>query len=83
MASNRLTPEIKAGIIEAFEQAGGVEYLLEIAQKDPPTFCQLLAKVIPAEIKADVRNSASVDLGLAMKEAEARLITTRGSSDQD
>ena len=46
MAKNYLTAEIKAAIIEAFEQAGGVEYLVEIAKRDPPTFCRLLAKLM-------------------------------------
>ena len=73
MAKNYLTAEIKAGIVEAFEQAVGVKYLLEIARRYPLTFCQLLAKVIPAEVKAEVRRTDHVDLGKAMADAEARL----------
>ena len=75
MAKNYLTAEIKAAIIEAFEQAGGVEYLVEIAKRDPPTFCRLLAKLIPAEINADIRTNHTLDLGQAMADSEARLIT--------
>ena len=54
MAKRLLTPEIKDGILQAFEQVGGVEYLVELARVDPPTFCRLLAAIIPSEIKADV-----------------------------
>jgi len=74
VAKNYLTDEIKAGIIEAFEQAGGVEYLVEIARRDPPTFCQLLAKMIPAEVKAEVSRAPLLDLNKAMADAEARLV---------
>ena len=72
MAKRLLTPEIKDGILEAFEQAGGVDYLVEIAHRDPPTFCMLLAKIIPSEIKAGITNSSAINLNKAMTEAEAR-----------
>jgi hypothetical protein len=71
--TKRLTPEIKAGILEAFELAGGVDYLVEIARCDPPTFCRLLAAIIPSEIKASVTATHKLDLGKAMLEADQRL----------
>lgn len=74
MAKRLLTPEIKDGILEAFEQVGGVDYLVEIARRDPQTFCQLLAKVIPTEVKAEVSRIGHVNLGKEMAEANARLI---------
>ena len=33
----------------AFEQAGGVEYLVRLAQEDPKTFVPLLIKTMPQE----------------------------------
>jgi hypothetical protein len=73
MAKRLLTPEIKDGIIEAFEQVGGVDYLVELAKVDPPTFCRLLAAIIPSEIKADIRTTHTFDLGQAMLEGNQRL----------
>jgi hypothetical protein len=72
---NRLTPEIKDGILQAFEQAGGVEYLVELARVDPPTFCRLLAAIIPSEIEASITTTHTFDLGRAMLEADQRLVT--------
>jgi len=72
MAKRLLTPEIKYGILEAFEQVGGVDYLVEIARRDPPTFCRLLAAIIPSEIKASVTATHTLDLGRAMIEADQR-----------
>ena len=72
---NRLTPEIKDGILEAFEQVGGVDYLVELARVDPPTFCRLLAAIIPSEIKASVTATHTFDLGQAMLDANQRLAT--------
>jgi hypothetical protein len=73
MAKRLITPEIKDGILEAFEQAGGVDYLVELAKVDPPTFCRLLAAVIPSEIKASVTTTHKLDLGQAMIDADQRL----------
>ena len=75
MAKRLLTPEIKDGIIEAFNQAGGVDYLVELSRVDPPTFCRLLAAVIPSEIKADIRTTHTLDLGQAMLDANQRMAT--------
>ena len=75
MAKRLLTPEIKEGIIEAFEQVGGVDYLVEIARRDPPTFFRLLVAIIPSELTASVTATHTFDLGKAMIEADQRLAT--------
>lgn len=71
----KLKPEIKASILQAFQQVGGVDYLVEIAKRDPPTFCRLLAQVLPTEIKAEINSTHRIDLGQAMLEANRRLAT--------
>lgn len=45
---NRVTRALRESVLEAFEQSGGVEYLVRVARDDPPTFCKLLAKLLPA-----------------------------------
>lgn len=47
---NKLTADVKAAILEAFEQAGGAAYLARIADEKPETFCTLLGKVLPMTI---------------------------------
>ena len=74
MAKRLLTPEIKDGILDAFEQAGGVEYLVELARRDPQTFCLLLGKVVQAEIRAETpKQTNKFDMGKEMVDAAARL----------
>jgi len=68
---NRISSEILDGIAEAFERVGGVDYLTELALKDPPTFCRLLARLIPQQIEANI-NSTNLDLGAAMADADRR-----------
>ena len=53
---NKLTANVKAAIIEAFSQAGGVEYLLGLATTDPRTFCSLLGKTVPTTVTGDPDN---------------------------
>lgn len=83
MAKRLLTPEIKDGILEAFEQAGGVDYLVELAKVDPPTFCRLLIAIIPSEIKASVTTTHTLDLGQAMLDANRRLDAIEHIDDHD
>lgn len=50
---NKIHADVKAGILEAFERAGGPEYLHKIAMDDPRTFCGLLGKVLPMQVVGD------------------------------
>ena len=50
---NKTTQGVKKAIEEAFDRAGGVEYLVKVAQKDPRAFLALLAKLIPTDIKVE------------------------------
>ncbi len=49
---NRMTRDVREALVEAFERAGGVDFLLGVAQSDPPTFCRMLARLVPNEIAA-------------------------------
>ena len=80
MAKRLLSPEIKDGILDAFEQAGGVEYLVELARRDPQTFCLLLGKVVQAEIRAETpKQTNQFDMGKEMADAEQRLANADNS----
>lgn len=48
---NKTTAAVKEAILRAFDKVGGEDYLVTVAENDPKTFCALLGKVLPAEIK--------------------------------
>ncbi|RVD26604.1 hypothetical protein, partial [Mesorhizobium sp. M4B.F.Ca.ET.017.02.2.1] len=52
---NKVTASIKEAVTEAFEKAGGVDYLVKLATEDPRTFCGLVGKVrhLQADAKLD------------------------------
>lgn len=52
--TNKVTAEVKAAIQAAFEEVGGHTYLVGVARKQPHVFCQLLGKIIPTEVKAEL-----------------------------
>lgn len=57
-----------------YDDLGGAKYLRKVAKNDSALFCSLLAKLIPQEVRAEVDiNVRQLDLGLAMREANARL----------
>lgn len=47
---NKLSADVKAAILEAFQQVGGAQYLARVADEKPETFCALLGKVLPMTI---------------------------------
>jgi hypothetical protein len=49
---NKLTVKVKDAIKQAFDELGGVTYLVDLGRKDPKTFTTLLCKIIPAELSA-------------------------------
>lgn len=50
---NKLTVEVKTAIVEAFEKAGGVDYLVAVAKDNPQVFCTLLGKVLPLQVSGE------------------------------
>ncbi len=53
---NKNTTALKTAIMNAFEKVGGQDYLVRVAEEDPRTFLALLGKVLPSEVKADIKN---------------------------
>lgn len=51
---NKLTTDIKQVILEAFEELGGVGYLVDVAKENPTVFCNLVGRIIPKEVQAEV-----------------------------
>lgn len=47
---NKATTAIKDMIVQALDKAGGVEYLVEQAEKNPGPFMSLVAKVLPTQV---------------------------------
>jgi len=51
-----LTADVKAAIMEAFNEVGGAQYLSKLARSDRRTFCTLLGKVLPTQVTGDSNN---------------------------
>lgn len=47
---NKFTADVKAALHAAFEELGGVKYLVKLGKSDPQIFCALLGKTLPKEI---------------------------------
>jgi hypothetical protein len=52
-APNKLTADVKACVMAAFNDAGGRAYLVKVAKEDPRTFCALLGKILPTQVAGD------------------------------
>ena len=47
---NQLTASIKDAIHNAFEELGGMSYLVHVGRTDPRTFCALLSRLLPTKL---------------------------------
>lgn len=54
--TNKLTADVKAMVLAALDQAGGVAYLLTQAQSNPNAFLTLVGKVLPMQVTGDPDN---------------------------
>jgi hypothetical protein len=50
---NKLTADVRAAIVAAFDAVGVADYLKTVAQTDLRTFCTLLGKVLPTQVAGD------------------------------
>jgi len=52
-AQNKTTKLIKDMVTEALDRAGGVDYLVTVAEENPTAFCTLIGKVLPLNVVSD------------------------------
>ena len=50
---NKVSGELKAMILQALDNAGGVDYLQKQAMESPTAFLSLVGKVLPLSVGAD------------------------------
>lgn len=53
---NKATAELKAMILQALDEKGGVDYLVGVAESHPQAFVSLLGKVLPMTVAGDPEN---------------------------
>lgn len=53
---NKIKLEVKEAIAAAFDEVGGKDYLVALAESDPRTFCTLVGKVVPMAVGGDPDN---------------------------
>jgi hypothetical protein len=86
-SKNKLSSTIKDAIEKAFDKAGGVEYLVEMARAQPAAFMGLLAKVLPTQLEHSnpdgTMTPRPVDLSSLSNEALAELIAARDAANKN
>jgi hypothetical protein len=59
-ALDKNNKELRAMILQALENKGGVAYLVDKADSHPQAFMSLLAKVLPMQVQGDADNPVVV-----------------------
>jgi hypothetical protein len=61
---NKITGSMKEMILEAFEKAGGAEWLAKQADENPVAFMGLLGKLLPSDIALSAQAGTGASLAL-------------------
>ncbi len=57
---NKVTLQIKEALLQSFKNVGGIKYLERLAREEPRAYASLLARIIPAELHAEISGGATV-----------------------
>jgi hypothetical protein len=57
---NVMTKNLRTMIMNALSKAGGEDYLVKQSVENPTAFMQLVGKVVPAELKADISGGLTI-----------------------
>jgi hypothetical protein len=66
-AQNKMTRALKEMILEALDNAGGVDYLQTQATSNPTAFLTLVGKVLPLQVAGELDHKVKVSGALAWK----------------
>lgn len=77
------TPELRALISEALDKAGGVDYLVRQANENPGPFLQLLGRLVPREIQAEISGELTVRAEIRRELIDRLVILMAPSTAQD
>lgn len=64
---NKINGEVKAMVLAALDQAGGVDYLAAQADKNPGPFMALVGKVLPLQVTGDRDNPVAMTHALEIR----------------
>lgn len=61
-SKNKITRDLKEMVLGALDKAGGQEYLVAQAEKNPTAFLTLIGKILPMQIGGDAGNPIKHEL---------------------
>lgn len=70
-AQNKLSADVKAMILGALNNVGGIEYLARQAEENPAAFMALLGKVLPMQIGGEGGGPIVIATGVARDREDA------------
>jgi hypothetical protein len=77
---NKITQSVKEALENAFEELGGMSYLVHVGRTDPRTFCALLSKLLPTKL-ANADGSPLLAALTELTDAQLEARTARALAD--
>lgn len=67
---NKMTREVKEMVIQALDEAGGVDYLVAQSRDNPTAFMTLIGKVLPLQVAGELSHAVKVSGALSWKQPQ-------------
>lgn len=77
---NKITLSVKEAVENAFQELGGMSYLVHVGRTDPRTFCALLSKLLPTKL-ANADGSPLLAALAELTDAQLEARTARALAD--
>ena len=77
---NKITLSVREAIENAFQELGGMSYLVHVGRTDPRTFCALLSKLLPTKL-ANADGSPLLAALTELTDAQLEARTARALAD--
>ena len=75
---NRLTQDIKLAVLISFDMVGAAKYLVRQAEKNPVAYMNLLGKVIPTQVNANITDFTYTIQQIVLSSAPASGVINTG-----
>ena len=64
---NKIQAAVKEMVIQALDEAGGVDYLVTQSRDNPTAFMTLVGKVLPLQVAGELNHAVKISGALAWK----------------
>lgn len=72
-SKNKVSKQAKELVLEALDDLGGKQWLLDLAEREPRSFAAMVQKLVPTEVDAKVDHDVTISLNVGKRPQPAKV----------